>query len=125
MTLKTNAKERKNYPNFVFILSVEGENIESSWTTETNLAAVFELARIEVNRVRESNGMCTVWQKTEQTTSSGTPVYIKAFYATTTESFTRLEVTPSLPQEGFLTKQYRTFNSSKWYENRMNPIKEI
>jgi hypothetical protein len=125
MTLKTTAKERKTYPQFVFIVSVGKEVVESSWTTDSKLVNIFEMARNEVNRVRESSGTCTVWQKIDEVTSSGTPLYNRVFYATTNESFTKLEVTPSAPQEGFLTKQYRNFDSSKWRDNRLNPIKVI
>ena len=120
MTLKTSAKERKTYPQFIFVVSVEGEVVESSWTNNVSLVHVFEIAKDEVSRIISGNqGMCTVWQKSEDVTSSGTPKYVKVFYATTNET----SIIPTSPQGGFLANQYRNFDSSKWYDNRLNPIR--
>ena len=131
--VKTSVKAQKTYPNFIFILSITdtgldtGKIIGSSWTNESTLVNVFDLAKIEVARVRQYETICTVWQKSEEVTSSGVPIYIKAFCVTIDRHF-ELRVSPISryeTQKGVLVRQHRSFDSSKWNDNLLNPLEII
>jgi len=125
--MKMTVKERKTYPNFVFVVKAEHEILDSSWTMETDLLCVLEMARIELGHVTALDGMVELWQKTSQTTPGGKPIYNEVFVIR--PPYTKdipLEVLAlNINRRGYLLNQSQSFDSSKWYDNRLNPIQTI